>query len=204
MVYIQMPEEFFSWQIEERKRSLDVIKKGGMPGFFAHSPVMATCGKKGMNLACKGVGLVIKQEFLEEFTQQNEELVKRALKGGWKKTLEERLDRLVNFYANPELIDKSCLGTIEMYGTKTYSNIQKKNPKALLMYNDFNMQKGIISYQLDCVVELQDAKNLFYNYIKSMHDLFHMPSNKDYFCAYKFRIKAVYDKSPRGGGKRIV
>lgn len=200
--YLKLPEEFFEWQIRERKRNINMIIKGSMPGFFVHSPVMATLGKEGINLACKGVGLIVKEQLIEDFILHNEDLIKRSLKEGWKKTLDQRLERLLELYSKPEIIDKRLLGSLEIYGTKTYHN-SLLNKECLLMFNDFG-KEGIVSYQLDCDVFACSTKSRFYRYVKSVHDLFHMPSVGDYFCAYKFRIKRAYDKSPKGRGRPLA
>ncbi len=190
---MELIEEFWEWQFEKRKEGISSLIKGEYSNYEAHLPVMATYGKKKINLAVKGVGLIPKEDLLMGYIRECVLFIDGCVKSGWENSNKKRLEFLLEVYSHPENFDKSVLSSIEMYGTKTFTNV-KKNKKCTLMFNDFNY-KNMMSLQVDCKVELLDFPDPVYRYTVLMHGLFHN-LKQDYPCVYKFKIKELFDKRP--------
>jgi len=185
-----LPKEFMEWQLKERYKGIQMIKLGkGMPSFNVHTPIMSTYNKSknlygsdfDINLAAKGVGLIVKEEFLENFIKRIDKL--NSKKGN----IDERLDFLLDFYSDMYRIDDTCLTTLEIYATQTLSNVKSDNRCGLLFL-------GMQSYQVNCVTELKKPDTDFYKFVNGMHTLFHGKIKPPF--AYKLNVCELYDKSP--------
>lgn len=183
---MELPDEFWEWQFEKRKEGISSLLKGKYDSYEAHLPVMATYGKKKINLAVKGVGLVPKEELIMDYIKECVTLIDNN-------SSKKRLEFLLELYSHPENFDKSVLTSIEMYGTKTFANV-KKSKKCALMFNDLNYKK-LISYQVDCKVRMVHFPDKVYRYAVLIHGMFHSLV-QDYPCVYKFEVKDVLDKRP--------
>jgi len=189
---MELPEEFWEWQIEKRKKGIKAMIKGKNIGYEAHLPVMATYGDK-INLAVKGTGLVPKDEAINFYIKECVAFIDKCKKKSWKKTTKKRLEFLLDLQSSPEDFDKSLISSIEMHGTKTFNNA-KKNNKCSLMFNDYDY-KTMISFQVDCEVEMVHFPDPVYKYAVLMHSMFHS-LKQDYPCVYKFKVLDVLDKRP--------
>ncbi len=189
-----------------------------------HDPVMATQSPRDqrMNLASKGVGLVLAaEEAMREFTEKADGLIERTYETSGRETLDERLQLLLE-YIYPELdaggrwkenYNLSSLGTLEMFGGRTYMNIISciGTAHASLMYNALKPRGGYFSQQFNADVTVHPKGSAFYEYFVALHDLFHVPPKEmrekrkeRFFCAYEFTVTEVYDKAPGpNAGKRI-
>ena len=186
-------EEFWEWQFEKRKEGINSLIKGEYSNYEAHLPVMATYGKKKVNLAVKGLGLIPKESLIMDYIKESVLLIDNCVKEGWNNSGKKRLELLLEIHSHPENFDKTILSSIEMYGTKTFANV-KKSKKCALMFNDFNY-KNLISFQMDCNVKMLEFPDPVYRYAVLMHSMFHN-LKQDYPCVYKFKIKELFDKRP--------
>ena len=185
-----LPKEFIEWQVKLRYDGIKMIKKGkGMPSFNVHTPIMTTYNKSknlygsnfDINSAAKGVGLIVKEEFIKESLDKIDDLNSKT------KNKKKRLEFLLDFYSDISKIDDTCLTTLEIYSTQTFTNIKADNRCGLLFL-------GIQSYQVNCVVDLMDPDTDFYKFVNGLHTLFHGKINPPY--AYKLNTCELYDKSP--------
>lgn len=203
----ELPGEFFKWQVEQRRKGVEEILKGSdIMDFGVHLPVMATTNTSNLsntfciNLAAKGVGMVLKDGYMKGFTEECEEILKDVK--GWKANERKRLEKIRELYACPEWIDRTALGTLEIFSRRTLSNLIN-DPRCSLLYTDLTY-KGIVSYQVNCTAELHE-NDIFYRYVLALHDLMHLPSKIKPGYAYKLLVCEVYDKAPgRNASKRIV
>lgn len=186
-------DEFWEWQFEKRIEGINSMIKGDNSGYEAHLPIMATYGKKKINLAVKGAGLIPKENLLMNYIRESILLIDKCKKEGWEKSVKKRLEFLLDIHSHPENFQKKFMSSIEMYGTNTYTNA-KKSKKCTLMFNDYNY-KNLISFQIDCDVKLVEFPDLVYRYAVLMHSMFHN-LKQDYPCVYKFELKNILDKRP--------
>lgn len=186
-----LPKEFIEWQVKSRYKGIEMIKKGEMPSFEVHTPAMATYNKDyniyrgnfDINLAAKGIGLIVKEEFLEDFLKRLGKVTSKKKK--------KKLEFLLDLYSDISRIDDTCLTTLEIYATQTLTNI-KADDRCSLLFVD--MSQGIKSYQVNCIVELKGPDTDFYKFVNGLHTLFHGKINPPY--AYKLNVCELYDKSP--------
>lgn len=181
-----------------------------------HDPIIATMEPRSyrMNLASKGVGLVLATEgAMREFTEKADELIERTYETSSRETIDERLQLLLD-YIYPELdlegdwkenYRLDSLGTLEIYGGRTYMNIIStlSTAHASVMYNALKPGGGYFSQQFNAEVTVHPRGSAFYEYFVALHDLFHIPPEKTrktrkgrFWCAYEFRVTEVYDKAP--------
>lgn len=201
-----LPESFIHWQCSARIKSLERMLEGVGPGGFGpHLPVMTTRGSYHpfpVSSAAKGVGLLPREDLLEERTSAFEKMIEEGMAGDWEATLPERLKALMEFYSSEDELDLYKLGSLEIYGKRTYENIQQ-DPRASLLYVD--LESGVLSYMVNCVTEIVKPKSPYYRFEMAAHDMFHKPSELKVPAAYVFYVSEVYDKSPgKRAGERVV
>ena len=194
-----LPEEFIRWQVESRREALKAALKGE-PSFGSlggHLPALASLEPEGaafpVNVAIKGIGMVVKEESLEQTVIRLERSLGKSSK--------ERLEALLELYADPSHFDPYLLGGLEIYGKRTLRNIQV-NPYVSLLFLDF--APAPLSYQVNCVAELVEKGELFCRYESLMHELFHPESGMEALVAYRFHICEVYSKSPGAEADRKI
>jgi hypothetical protein len=202
----ELPEDFIEWQSTSRIETLQSILEGKFTGNFGpHLPALSTKSKEGefpVNSCYKGVGLIPEQEYLEDIIDKFEQAID-MYKDDWDNTLKERLNLLVEFYSDADKIDKTRMGSIEIYGKRTYQNILT-DPRVNLLFLD--IQKGSLSYMIEAVAEIYEPGTEYYRLERAFHDIFHKPSDDDRFPAvYIFNVSRVYNKTPGArAGDRIV
>jgi len=202
----ELPESFIEWQCKGRIKTIESMIAGKFRGNFGpHLPALCTKSVDDefpVNSAYKGVGLIPEDEYLEETTERFENAI-LEYKNNWEGSVNERLNLLLDFYRDIDKIDRRKLGSVEIYGLRTYNNILK-NPRVSLIFLD--LESGSLSYMVDAIVEIYRDNTLFYRFEKAMHDIFHQPADGRKFpCVYIFHTCRVFNKTPgKNAGKRIV
>ena len=195
----EMPPQIFEWQRQARIKNLEAIIKDEMfEGFGPHLPTMSVLNAEGdfpVNSAAKGVGLVPKPEFMESYLAKFNQLIEEAVVEGWKKSMTTRVQALLDFYKKPEHIDRTGLGSLELYAKRTYAGV-RKDPRASLLFVD--LAEGNLSYEMHVIAELHEPGTLIHSFETAVHDLFHVPQGrkKAYPFAYLMRIVEIYNKTP--------
>lgn len=195
-------EDFYNWQLQTRSKGLKIFLglEKGAPNFSPHTVVMSTYSEDTefpVNSCIKGLGLVPKDEYIEDLAKKAMDLIQLAREKGINETFRERVQFLLNLYDNPDLFNKSVLSSIEMYYKKSYQNVLK-DPRATLLFYD---QMTGYSIMFNVVVELIPRTDPFYKYVTAVHDLFHVPKDPSvrtdrYEFAYRFWPIEAYDKTP--------
>ncbi len=151
-----------------------------------HSPPVATRSPNGyfpINTAAKGIGFIPKEEYLEEFVVQFENLIDEAIEKGSDFNRDERLNALLNFYKSKEKITNYKLGTLELYGLRTWRNIQY-DPRVSILYNSTESQEGggrpnYISFEVKGIIEIIEKDTLAWRWQRNVHDIFHLYRAKE-------------------------
>ncbi|MFN4190687.1 MAG: hypothetical protein ACK4E2_06815 [Pseudothermotoga sp.] len=198
----QLNEDFFNWQLQTRAKGLRVFLgvEKGVPNFSPHTVVMSTYSEKtefGINSCIKGLGLVPKDEYLEDLSKKALGLIELAREKGINETFKERVQFLLELYERPEIFNRNVLSSIEMYYKRSYQNILE-DPRATLLFYD---QMSGYSIMFNVIVQLVPREDPFYRYVTAVHDLFHVPKDPKikpdrYEFAYKFWPIEAYDKTP--------
>ncbi len=145
----EMPPEIFEWQRQARIKNLEAIMNDGMfEGFGPHLPTMSVLNAEGdfpVNSAAKGVGLIPKPEYMESYLAKFNQLVEEAVIAGWKSSMTMRVQALLDFYQKPDHIDRTALGSLELYARRTYAGV-RKDPRASLLFVD--LAEGNLSYEM--------------------------------------------------------
>lgn len=97
-------------------------------------------------------------------------------------------------------IDRFRLGSVEMYGDKTYHNILRDPRVTLNMFWTQEKEPQAQSYQINCIAEVVPPGDPFFKYMRLMRRLFSktlidLRGKSDYVCAYKFWVCETKDKS---------
>ena len=195
----EMPPKVFEWQRMSRVKNLqEILKYMGFEGFGPHLPTMSVLNAEGdfpVNSAAKGVGMIPKLEYLESYTEKFSGLIEKAVEEGWKKSLRTRVQALLDFYNKPDHIDRTALGSLELYAKRTYQGV-RQDPRASLLFVD--LAEGNLSYEMRVIAELHEPGSPIHRFETSVHDLFHVPQGrkKSYPYAYLMRIIEIYNKTP--------
>ncbi len=194
-----LPPEFVAWQMEARQALFQRLgSEPSIPAFAPHLPTLATWGEGALfpNLAAKGMGLLPREELLEEYAIEFENLLARLASRPWPETIQERVVAAQRFYGQAEAVDGRCLGGLEIFEGTTYRNLLS-NPLASLLY--VGPGPNYKSFQLDCVVEVVSPGDSRYRFIRSIrglfeHERFHY-QQPDYPFGYVFWVVEARDKS---------
>lgn len=202
------------WLVESRRTFLKRVLRGEPLTYFsAHLPVVATWSEGGefpVNLTAKGIGLIPREDLLEEFTRLFEETIDRVRGRPWAETLSERVEVLFSLYSDVDNFDPSLLGGLEIFGGRTLENI-RRNGKAVILYAGLKEERGrvkYISFQVNASVEMVRGDDPRYRFLLLARKLFEFDRfhlyQPDYPFGYIFKVEEVWDKSPwsRAGSGR--
>jgi hypothetical protein len=196
-----LPTEFIEWQIAERMKVFQSLTRGGKPEFLAaHLPTLITFSREPnefpLNVASKGVGLTPVEMDLPSLVNQLHSILKDLQNISHNSSLQKRLDAALLLYGNPEKIDRYRLGGLEIFETQSFSNILS-DPRVSLFF--VGGAPSYRSYQINCIAEIIDSSQLFYEFVLSMRGLFEQASfhfqQPKYPYAIKYHVIQVLDKS---------
>ncbi len=186
-----LPPSIFNLLIDFREKSIrDIIDRVNNPGGFSggastlHSPPVATRGTPSsfpVNMASKGIGFIPREDFLKDRVEQFDSLINEALENGDDSNREERLNTLLEFYTQREKIDNRMLGTLELYGIRSWRNLQY-DPRISILYNtvmESENRPNYISFEVRGVVEVVEKESLRWRWQRNVHDLFHLYKAKE-------------------------
>jgi hypothetical protein len=206
----QLPDKFLEWNFRERLKAIDIMKKGGMPGFAGpHSGMVASHGfKRGdgqftVNNAVKGMGFLPKQDQIAPLLAELEASADSSeeYKFGW-------LTRL--YTERTGLLDPAKQVSLELYATPEFATHtflnQMTDPGVSIVYLD------MVSFEVRAITQLIDPRDPGLGeyqkqvaaYVNGIHDYFHGKAPRPSIVAV-YHVIEVFDNSPgRGRGKRVV
>jgi hypothetical protein len=196
-----LPDDFIKWQISERLTLFDCLKNKTQPMFFQpHLPTLLTVNNDGtdfpINAACKGIGLIAIESQIPAITDKITSIVDTVQNSDFYDSIQKRIEGAMLLYDHPENIHKMALGGLEIFETKTFTNMLK-NPFISLFY--VGGSPGYKSYQINCIAEFFDHSDPFYRFMINMRSLFEEASfhyqQPVYPYAVKYHVLQVLDKS---------
>lgn len=205
-----LPEGFMSWNLKERIRSLEGIKRHEMPNFAGpHSGMVASHGSNPgdsritLNNAVKGMGFLPKADAIG--------MLLGELKATSDSSMEYKLNWLSDLYSKrKDLLDDTKQVSLELYAkpdyaTHTFLN-QMTDPAVSIVFLD------IPSYEVRAITQLIDPADPELNeyqkqvveYVNGIHDYFHGAAPRKSIVAV-YHVIEVFDNSPgKARGKRVV
>ena len=199
---ITAPEDFASWLDEGRRAMYEQLTQGSSPvRFFSqHLPMVVshnadstfpfTCGNKG-------VGYLPRSEHLPAMIRRYTETIEESKGKPWQESLQRRVQTASVFILNPDLVDRRCLATLEIFERQTFQNLQRM-PLASLLFTGYS--PSFTSFQANCVVEVigpGDPRHTFITLARTMfeYDEFHITQHQ-FPYAYVFWLSEVILKTP--------
>jgi hypothetical protein len=205
-----LSQAFMEWNLKERIKSLEGIKKREMPGFAGpHSGMVASHGcnrgdsRMTINNAVKGMGFLPKPEALNHLLED--------LKASSDSSMEYKLSWLMDLYGKrKDLLDDTKQVSLELYAkpdyvTHTFLN-QMTDPAVSIVFLD------IPSYEIRAITQLIDPNDpglseyqkQVVEYVNGIHDYFHGAASRKSIVAV-YHVIEVFDNSPgKAKGKRVV
>ena len=204
----ELPDKFMQWNIDSRKKTLEIIKRGQPPPWAGpHNAMVATYGIRrfdtqfAINNAVKGLGFIPKKDKIKGVMDRLESTMDSSFS-----TKLEILEDLYN-HAN-EIFDRTKQVSLELYSTpefETHTFLNEMiNPAVAIVFLD------IPCFELKAIAQLlhpDDPKLTDYEkdvvkYVNLIHSYFHGAFPKQ-FIAVIYHIIEVYDNTPGKGGKGI-
>ncbi len=175
---------------------LDIIKASTLL-----SPMVATCGPAGPNVAPFMVTFLVKEEFLDEAVEELKRIREKYWgKGGMVYGVASRF--LLNYVYNPEKADILRLASHLMSRGHTFTNIKATGKATLGML--FPPDEGALELRTDAEIVEEGP---LYEYVNLLHDLMHaVPqghASHPWYPAVIFTVREIYDNSYRALGKLI-
>ncbi len=201
-----LPTEFIEWQINERRSLFQTLAQGIKPNFLSsHIPTLLTLNRTNddfpLNAASKGVGLVPDDPLISTMTKQLKRMNAELQQKEFFQSLPDRLRALELLYGDMTKINRRALGGLEIFETRSFMNIAQDPRISLFFVGGSPMYK---SYQLNCIAEIIDAGEAFYEFVRSIRSLFEEASfhfqQPKYPYAIKYHVVQVLDKSLRVRG----
>jgi len=195
-----IPSQFIKHIFTERKELICRALKGKctredfLIGFLRHTPAVVSYGPAGLNASIKGVGFILKDEYLPEITKK---IINCLEKGIDRK---EALKIILELIYDENKVDFTKLTSIELAKRHTWINIQKNPVATLLFYIPPSM-----TYEVRCTVTIHE-NDLYWKYVNAIHDLYHGGRKQRDWSktpVYIFHIKEIYDNDPRVMGAKI-
>jgi hypothetical protein len=167
----------------------------------ALSPMVATCGPAGPNVAPLMVTFLPREEYLEEALEKIRGM-REKLWGRGHLVFPEAAKFLLEYVYNPEKSDPPRLGSHLMTKGHTYTNIQATGRATLGIL--FPPDEGALEIRASAII-VEDGD--LYEYVNQVHDLMHAvpygKSNHPWFPAVIFTVEEIYDNSYQALGKLI-
>jgi hypothetical protein len=195
-----IPEAFIEQVFRKRKVAARKMATAGFDEksmhleFLRHTPAVATFGTAGLNLAVKGIGFILEEQFMDDALGR----LKRFIEIDHPR--KEALDYLLEHVYDEERVDFHKLSTLELAKKHTFQNITG-NRKATLMF----FIPPETCYEVRCKAEIH-VDGVYHEYVNAVHDLFHRPETRRDWSqtpAYIFNVQEIYDNSPRKMGKQL-
>ena len=203
-----LPSDFIEWQINDRRSLFQRLNHGVQPSFLSpHIPTLLTLDKDNvdfpLNAASKGVGLVPNDSLVPTLTNQLKRIHAGLQGKEFYESLPDRLRALELLYGDTTRINHRALGGLEIFETRSFFNIAQ-DPRVSLFF--VGGSPSYRSYQLNCIAEIIDSGQTFYEFVRAIRGLFeeaafHFQQPK-YPYAIKYHVVQVSDKSLRVRGTR--
>ncbi len=205
MVLGKLPVEYVDYVFYARRRLLERIARGEqlsfeklMVEFTRTTPVVITYGPRGLSGSVKMVGLVPRNEYIEELAGKAEYYAYEAPRKG----LREVAKVLLEEFYREEVVDFTRLGGLEMAFNHSWWNIRATGKATLLFYTPPDT-----SYEVRCRVEVhEEQEDPYKRYMNALHDLYHRPRRgRSNYPTYVFVVEEIYDQSStrEGFGRKI-
>ncbi len=218
-----LPPSIFDFLIDYRLRAIKVMvgeqedtDNVSVTSSMLHSPPMATRGSPGffpVNTAAKGIGFIPQQVHLEKWVEKYDALINEALEKGEDTNREARFGALLDLYNSKNEIDPKNLGTIELFGLRSWRNMQQ-DPRVSILYNaNYRTSSGrpqYISFEVRGIVEIIPKDTLRWRWQRNIHDLFHLRGAKERragdwpVAVLNIHVTEVIDKRPFGTASQEI
>lgn len=202
-----LPSSFIEWQIAEREQMFQNLKNKEKPLFLSpHLPTLITIADKniefGVNAASKGIGLVPTDEEILLLTRKMQGATKSLQDKECDLSLQKRVDVTKMLYGSLDKIDRFCLGGLEIFETRSFTNMMN-DPRVSLFF--VGGSPSYKSYQINCIAEIIDPTKIFYQFISTIRSLFEQETfhyqQPKYPYAIKYHVIEVFDKSLKVRGE---
>jgi len=196
----EIPQEFINYVFKERRVLIEKLLKGEVTkeeiliGFTRHTPAIVSYGPAGLNASIKGIGFIVREEYLGETVKILKEKLQNSL------SMREALETLLNFIYREDRVDFTKLSSIELAKKHTWVNVQQ-NPKVTLLF----YTPPDISYEVRCKVSIH-LNDDYWRLVNAIHDLFHggrIIRDWSKYPVYIFKIVEIYDNSPSSMGTKV-
>ncbi len=190
-----IPDKFINYVFRERVKFLKSMKEefnksDFLINFTRTSPVVVTYGPAGLSGSVKMLGVVPKEEYINEILEEMENISRNS---------REVLSFLLKKVYVEERIDFSKLGGLEMGFGHSWTNIKSTGEATLVFFTP-----PTESYEVRCNVEILE-EGPYYEYLNRMHRIYHSPGDDRKYPAYIFKIREIYDNSAtREGFGRLI
>ena len=198
-----IPEKFKQYIFHARREILEKMARGEAIdrrdiylSFTRTLPAIISNGPAGLNASIKMVGLVPKEEFIEDILNRIREFISSG-----KRRSEEVLGFLLENIYDEDKIDFTKLGTLDLARKRTWTNLRNGGEAVLIFFTP-----PLTSFMIIADVEVH-MKGAYFEYFNALHDLFHTFPRTGKVVGkhptYIFKIREIWDKSADKFGERI-
>ncbi|MEB3816938.1 MAG: hypothetical protein LRS46_03245 [Desulfurococcales archaeon] len=181
--------------------SMDELKLDLIKSATLLSPMLATCGPAGPNVAPFMVSFLVKEKYLGEALEELRR-IEREYWGRGLDALKAAVRFLLDYVYNPDRSDVMTLVSHIMSRGHTWINIRATGEASLGIL--IPPDEGAYEIRVEARIE---EKGDIYEYANRVHDLMHViPEGRrshPWYPALIMRIKEIYDNSYTALGRKI-
>jgi len=196
-----IPDEWIDYIFRKRLAIIRRMSEGNVSrdeiyiGFTRTMPAIVTNGPAGLNASIKMVGLLPREELLEETYRKILDFIEE------KPSMRDVVRFLLSEIYVEEKIDFTKLFTLDLAKKNTWRNLNATNRAILIFYTP-----PITSYLVKAKVTIH-TDDIIYKYANAMHDIYHVVPLKGKIVSrapvYVFHIYEIWNKSADKFGVRI-
>lgn len=201
MIPLGIPHEWIEYIFEKRREAIERMLSGNVDsrdiylGFTRTVPAIVSYGSAGLNASVKMIGLVPKEDIIDDLYAKVIELVEK------KPSMQIVTKFLLNEIYVRDLIDFSKLFTLDLARKNTWRNVNENPDVVLIFYTPPD-----ISFMVRAKATIH-TDDIYYRYANAIHDIFHVVPKKGKIVSraptYIFNIKEIWNKSADKFGVKI-
>jgi hypothetical protein len=205
-----LPDVFLDNTLRARRKLVEKILEKGMGhsvecdlirSSYLLSPMVATYGPAGLNVAPFMVSYLVKEHCIAEALERLRDIEKKYWGKGFD-AVRTGLTFVLDYVYNEKCVDPLVMVSHVMTKGHTWKNIIETGEATLGIL----IPPDVAAYEIRAIAEIIEQGEI-YEYVNLVHDLMHVipegERSHPWYPAVVFRVKEIYDNSYQKLGSRI-
>ncbi len=205
-----LPDDFLDNTLRARRKLVEAILEKGMgPSIdcdlvrssYLLSPMVATYGSAGLNIAPFMVSYLVKESCMAEALEKLMDIERKYWGKGFE-AVKAGLSFVLDYVYNEDCVDPLAMVSHVMTKGHTWRNIIETGEATLGIL----IPPDVAAYEIRTTAQIVEQGSI-YDYVNLVHDLMHVipegERSHPWYPAVVFRVREIYDNSYQKLGSRI-